>query len=64
MIGYGSYPLRIWHTPQPESGYVVDIHFHNSAEVLSIPMASARAANREAMSACEATATEEAPDAR
>ena len=44
--------MKPWHEPQPESGYVVDIHFYNSDEVLSIPFKGHHAANREALKAC------------
>jgi hypothetical protein len=44
---------RLYSEPRPKSGYVVVIDFYNSPEVMSIPFASERAANREALIACQ-----------
>jgi hypothetical protein len=44
--------MRRWQPPEPTFGYVVDVQFHNSYEVVSIPCASLKKANREAMLAC------------
>jgi hypothetical protein len=41
-----------WQPPQPESGFVVDVHFYDP-EVVCVPFRSARAASRFALRMCE-----------